>query len=72
MLINIIFKTNGICNNTIKKAMQETKKLSIKNKCSEIENNIVRHNRKDAYNVVNDLTTEEKGKISTIQDKKGN
>ena len=35
-------------------------------------NNIMRHNSKEAYRIIKDLTTEGKGKVSTTQDKKGN
>ena len=52
--------------------MQEANEFWIKSKCSEIETNSRRHNSKEAYGVANDLTTERKGKVNTIQDKKGN
>ena len=32
----------------------------------------MRHNSKEAYRVIKDLTTESKGKVSTIQYKKSN
>ena len=52
--------------------MHEAKEFWIKSKCTEIENNLMRHNSNEAYRVVNDLTTERKGKVSTLHDKKGN
>ena len=49
--------------------MQETKEFSIKSKCSEIENDLMRHNSKEAYRVV---ITERKEKVNIIHGKKWN
>ena len=44
--------------NSIKKGMQDAKEHWMTNKCSEIENNLMRHNSKEAYKVIKDLTAE--------------
>ena len=38
----------------------------------DIEDNLTKHNSKEAYKVVKDLTTDRKSNGSTIQDKRGN
>ena len=60
------------CNKTIRKAMKAAKEQWIDDKCTAIEDNLTRHNSKEAYKVVKDLTTDRKSKVSTIQDKRGN
>ena len=60
------------CNKTIRKAMKAAKEQWIDDKCTAIEDNLTRHNSKEAYKVVKDLTTDRKSNVSTIQDKRGN
>ena len=60
------------CNNIVMKAKQEANGFWMKSKCFETEKNLMRPNNKEAYRVVKNLTTERKGKVSTIQDQKGN
>ena len=52
--------------------MKAAKEQWIDDKCTAIEDNLTRHNSKEAYKVVKDLTTDRKSKVSTIQDKRGN
>ena len=52
------------CNKTIRKAMKAAKEQWIDDKCTAIEDNLTRHNSKEAYKVVKDLTTDRKRKKS--------
>ena len=60
------------CNKTIRKTMKAAKEQWIDDKCTAIEDNLTKHNSKEAYKVVKYLTTDRKSKVSTIQDKRGN
>ena len=50
-------------NNNIKKCMKKAEENWIGERCSEIEENLRRNNSKRAYQLMNNLTTVNKGKL---------
>ena len=59
-------------NRRIQKAVKKTKEDWIGAQCEEIETCLNKNNRKRAYQLVKDLTSEKQGRSSTIQDDLGN
>ena len=58
-------------NNNIKKCMKKAKGNWTGEQCSEIEENLRKNNSKRAYQLVKALTTEKRGKATTVQDRSG-
>ena len=57
-------------NNNIKRCMKKAKENWIE-QCSEIEENLKKHNSKREYQLVKDLTTVKQGKAATVQGRSG-
>ena len=51
--------------------MKMAKETWIQGQCQEVESCLWKNNSKKSYQLVNDLTTENQGKSTTIQDKSG-
>ena len=51
--------------------MKMAKETWIQDQCQEVEACLRKNNSMEAYQLVNDLTTEKQGKTTTIQDKSG-
>ena len=51
--------------------MKKAKENWIREQCSEIEENLRKNNSKRAYQLVKDLTTVTKGKVTTVQNRPG-
>ena len=58
-------------NNNIERCMKKSKENWIGEQCSETEENLRKNNSKRAYQVVKDLTTVKRGKVTTVQDRSG-
>ena len=58
-------------NNNIKRCMKKAKENWIGEQCSEIEENLRKNNGKRSYQLVKDLTTVKRGKVTTVQDRSG-
>ena len=58
-------------NNTAWKEMKKAKEAWIDQQCNEIQENLDKNNTKKAFQIVTDLTTEKKGRPSSIQSKSG-